>query len=235
MEQNKKNKRFKIIRIALTVIVIITIILASIHIFNLVTKLSTDEVYKLEFQNKIKEWGFFGVLALIGLQIVQIAIAVIPGQPIEVIAGMLYGTFLGVAVCTVGIFLGTAVIYYTIRKLGTGIMKLFFAPETIEKTQNLKIFNDTPKLETFLFIVFLIPAIPKDIFIYLGALTKIKPMKFFLIATIPRIPGLFLMTFAGDSVADGNFITTLIIVSVIIILAIFGNYINKKMTKQNEK
>lgn len=145
---------------------------------------------------------------------------------------MLYGTYAGVLICTIGIFLGTTLVYYTVKRVGTDIMELFFEPSEIKKTKNLKVFQDTPKLEIFLLIIFLIPAIPKDIFIYLGAITNIKPKRFLLIATISRIPGLFLTVYAGSKLTQGSYFIVTIIAVLIGIFGIAGIYINKNMQKQ---
>ncbi len=179
-------------------------------------------------------WVFFGVILVIGLQVIQIFVAVIPGQPVEIITGMLYGTYYGVLICTIGIFIGTYLVYFTVKRVGTDIMELFFKPEDIEKNKNMKVFKNTAKLEIFLLIIFLIPAIPKDIFIYLGAVTKIKPGRFLAIATIPRIPGLFLTVYAGNKLTDGSYFVTIIIAAIIAIFGIVWIYVNNKMTKNDK-
>jgi uncharacterized membrane protein YdjX (TVP38/TMEM64 family) len=225
-----KSEKMRVIRLIIFAIVITEIVILSIKLFGLVNNLS-DEAYRLDFKEKVSSMGFIGVLLVLGLQIVQIFVAVIPGQPVEIISGMLYGTYLGVAICSVGIFLGTALVYFTVKRIGTDIMELFFKPEDIEKTKNMKMFKDTAKLEIFLVIIFLIPAIPKDIFIYLGAVTNIKPKRFLLISTIPRIPGLFLTVYAGSALTNGSYTVAIIVAAIIAAFAIVGILINRKIQK----
>lgn len=145
---------------------------------------------------------------------------------------MLYGTYYGVLICTIGIFLGTALVYFTVKRVGTDIMELFFKPEDIKKTRNMKVFEDTAKLEIFLLIIFLIPAIPKDIFIYLGAVTRIDTRRFLAIATIPRIPGLFLTVYAGNKLTDGSYLIVGIVAVIVALFGIFGIYMNRRLTKE---
>lgn len=225
-----KSDKLRILRLVIASIVLIGIIIFSIKLLSVINNLS-NEAYRLEFKQNVSNMGFLGVLLVLGLQIIQIFVAVIPGQPVEVITGMLYGTYWGVLICTIGIFLGTSLVYFTVKRLGKDIAELFFKPEDIEKTTNMKVFQDTPKLEIFLAIIFLIPAIPKDLFIYLGAVTKIKPKRFLLIATLPRIPGLFLTVYAGSKLTDGSYLVAGIVTIIVAIFWIVGFYINKKMNK----
>ena len=43
----------------------------------------------------VHDGGFIGVLAFLGLQILQVVVAVLPGEPVELMAGLLYGTWGG--------------------------------------------------------------------------------------------------------------------------------------------
>lgn len=241
MNKEKKEKRkltktekLRIFRLVIFAVVMIVIIIFSFKLFDVINKLSND-AYKLEFKQKVSDMGFLGILFVLGLQIVQIVIAVIPGQPVEVITGMLYGTYYGVLICTIGIFLGTAIVYYAVKKIGKDIAELFFKPKDIEKTMKMKVFQDSTKLELFLFFIFLIPAIPKDLFIYLGAVTNIKPKRFLLLATIPRIPGLFLTVYAGSKITEGSYFIVGVVTLIVVAFWIIGFYINSKMQKEEIK
>ena len=48
----------------------------------------------------------------------QVVVAVIPGEPIEVLAGVLYGTMGGLLVCLTGALMGSVIIYYGVKWLG---------------------------------------------------------------------------------------------------------------------
>ena len=231
MNDDKNDKILNIIRIILIVIIFIALIFISIKVFELVTKLTTDEVFKLQFEQSVKDNGILGALLMISLQIIQIFVAIIPGQPIEIIMGMLYGTGMGVILCTIGIFIGTVLVYYVIKKMGTGLMKLFFNKKDIGKTADIKELKNDKKIAALLFIIFLIPAIPKDIFIFFGPFIKIKPKKFFLIATLPRIPGLFLTVYAGTKLTEGSYVMIGLVLAILAVTGMIGYFIQNRKEK----
>ncbi len=146
----------------------------------------------------------------------------------EIVSGMLYGTWGGMLLCLVGIFIGTAIVYFIVRRVGTDFIQLFFKKEQIDNIRNSKLFKDTRKFELLLFVVFVLPLVPKDIFIYIGGLSPIKPKKFLTLATLSRIPGLFITVYAGNKLSEGEFLTVIILIALFLVLGILGYIISRK-------
>lgn len=230
----KKERNMAIIRLILTVLVFIACIVITIKILPIVSKLS-DENYRVYFKEKVNAMGFKGVIFVLLLQILQIVVAVIPGQPMEIVSGMLYGPIGGIFVCLVGIFIGTAIVFYLVRKLGTDFMQLFFSPEKIDSIKNSKIFKNSAKFEFIMLIIFVIPMMPKDIFIYLGGISPVRPKRFLAIATLARIPGLFLTVYMGNRISNGNFSMVVVLIAIILIIAAIGYFIYSRIEQKFEK
>ena len=53
-------------------------------------------------QGKVELLGLWGVLLLLGVQILQIVVAIIPGEPVELAAGAMYGAVGGLLLCLAG-------------------------------------------------------------------------------------------------------------------------------------
>lgn len=233
----KKEKTFMILRFFIVLIVIVIMVYATLKCIPLIGKLA-DEGSRIEFKNEISKMGFKGVLMVLGLQILQIAVAVIPGQPMEIVSGMLYGTWGGMFLCLIGIFIGTAIIFYLVRKIGTDFIQLFFSKEKINEIKDSRLFRNPAKFEMLLFIVFVIPLLPKDIFIYLGGISPVRPKRFLAIATIARIPGLFVTVYAGNKLSEGSFLFTLILVGIFLVIGLigyeWGNRARKKLEDQEK-
>lgn len=230
----KKERNMAIIRLILTVLVFIVCIVITIKVLPIVSKLS-DENYRVYFKEKVNAMGFKGVIFVLLLQILQIVVAVIPGQPMEIVSGMLYGPIGGIFVCLVGIFIGTAIVFYLVRKLGTDFMQLFFSPEKIDSIKNSKIFKNSTKFEFIMLIIFVIPMMPKDIFIYLGGISPVRPKRFLAIATLARIPGLFLTVYMGNRISNGNFSMVVVLIAIILIIAAIGYFIYSRIEQKFEK
>ena len=222
-----REKHLMVIRGIIIFFVIILMAWATIEAFPLISKLSNEET-RIEFKEDIANKGIVGVLIVLGLQILQIVVAVIPWQPMEIVSGMLYGTWGGMLLCLVGIFIGTAIVYFIVRRVGTDFIQLFFKKEQIDNIRNSKLFKDTRKFELLLFVVFVLPLVPKDIFIYIGGLSPIKPKKFLTLATLSRIPGLFITVYAGNKLSEGEFLTVIILIALFLVLGILGYIISRK-------
>lgn len=235
---SKKEKNLMIVRFLIFVLVILAMVYVTLKCIPVISKLANEDT-RIEFKNEISHMGFKGVLMVLGLQILQIIVAVIPGQPMEIVSGMLYGTWGGMLLCLVGIFLGTALVFFLVRKIGTDFIQLFFSKEKIDEIKNSRVFKNPAKFEILMFIMFVIPLLPKDIFIYLGGISPVRPKRFLAIATLARIPGLFVTVYAGNKLSEGSFLVTLILVGVFLVVGLlgyeWGSRKQKKMEAEEEE
>ena len=224
------SKMVKAFKYVLMVVVILVIIGLIVYLFPVVKNLSTLEG-QIEFKNQVSNMGILGYLALFGLQFAQIFLIIIPGEPIEVLAGMCYGGIGGTIFITVSVFIITTIIFFTVRKLGRRFVYSFCSKEKIEKIENSKLFKNEKKIEWIMLILFLIPGTPKDLLVYLGGLLQLKPLKFILISTFARLPSVVSSTFAGSSIAGGNWKFSIIIYAVTFILVGLFIFIANKFDK----
>ena len=119
------SKRVKTFKYILMIIVIALLIGLIVYLFPVVKNLSTPEG-QLEFKNHVANMGFLGYLALFGLQFAQIFLIIIPGEPIEVLAGMCYGGIGGLIFITVSVFIITSMVFLAVRKFGRKFVYSFF-------------------------------------------------------------------------------------------------------------
>ena len=165
-----------------------------------------------DFQRLLQDWidslGAWGWLFLLAIQILQIVIAFIPGEPVELFAGVLYGAWGGLAVCLLGIVLGEALVFFIVRRFGKRLVERLFGPGRLEEYRFL---NTTEKLETVTFLLFLIPGTPKDTLTYLAGITPIRARNFLLLSTFARIPSVISSTWMGATVSRGEWLLTVIV------------------------
>ena len=180
---------------------------------------------------KVRSFGAFAPAAFIAAEIVQIVLAVVPGAPVEVMGGVLFGPVWGVVWCFAGIFTGTSIVFSLVRKLGRPfVMKMF--PK--EKLQRFSLLHNEKKLALTIFILFAIPGTPKDFLTYIAGLTRIAPLKFFLIASAARTPSMAFSVFIGANLGKGRFIAALIMLTVIILLSACGCFIAGKLSDNTD-
>ena len=190
-----------------------------------------------EFKAWIDSIGFVGWLVTLGIQLLQIFVALIPGEPVELMLGYVWGPWLGTFTCLLGIFIGTLTIFLLVRKLGMKFVKKVVGTDDLTK---YKFLSDKNKVDITIFILFFIPGTPKDALTYIAPIAPISPIKYLLIATFARIPSIITSTILGSSIAEGNYTMAIIVFAITALISIlgiiFGNkYVEKRQTKEEEK
>lgn len=179
-----------------------------------------------DFQQLVSSLGFGGWLLLLAIQYVQIVIAFIPGGPIQIVAGALFGPIGGLATCVLGMLLATSTVFALVSRYGHRVIKLFLKEKEIKEYRFLK---DAKRLESLVVILFLIPGTPKDVLTYLFALTPISLGRFMLLSTVARIPAALTSVLAGDSIINGEWLKAVIYFAVISVISLGGLVLHKKI------
>lgn len=156
-------------------------------------------------------------LAIIGVNTLQIALAFLPGEPIELASGYAFGFWEGTAACLVASAVGSSLVYWAVRRWGWKVMGLFFTREQFERFSWLK---DARKLELIMLVIFLIPGTPKDFLTYFAGLTRMRFGAVLAIATVGRIPSIVTSTVAASAFGAGEY--GIMVVSMVIAVLLAG-------------
>lgn len=183
-----------------------------------------DPLKQEKFKTYIANLGWKGWIALLIIQILQIFIAFIPGEIIELLSGILYGAVGGLLICLLGIIIGSTLIYCAMKLLANKYISKYK-----EKLQNYNFLKNKKKTNIYLFTLFFIPGIPKDILIYFAPFLPISFPLFLLISSIARIPSILSSTIIGDSLIQGNYILSIVIFVIFAILGILGILFSDKI------
>lgn len=229
----KKKENIKLIRILSTIAILIILAIFLWKLAPFMNDLSTKEG-QISFKNKISDMGFLGILLLFGLQILQILLVILPGEPFEVLTGMCYGVWGGSLFITLSVFITTTIIFFTVRKLGKKYLYNFFQKEKVDKIMKSKALKNPRNLEMILCLLFFFPATPKDLFVYIGGLLPIKPLRFILISTLVRFPSVITSTMVGANITKGNWHISLIIYLVTFVVAMLSIYLVSLKDKNKE-
>jgi len=219
----KENNTYLIINGIAIFVMIGLITFASIKYGAQIADLLKDPKHFAQWMNS---FGAVGALILIGFQILQIIIAVIPGEVIQIASGIAFGGFFGSVYSILGMLLGSVIVFYATRLLGFGFIKTLVPQKHLEKYN--KLLND-PKFEIILFVIFIIPGLPKDILVYFAGLTPIKPLRFFLIALVARSPAIIGSAVIGASLGKENYVVVAIIAAIAIVAFVLGIIFQEKI------
>lgn len=167
--------------------------------------------------NDVREAGPWGFLILLALQFLQVVVAFIPGEATQMAAGMLYGPWLGSLIIFVGCLLSSAFVFAVVHKLGAPFVRDMVSEKWMQKFDR---FQESGKLELTVFILFLIPAMPKDVLTYLVPLTEMRMRSFMVLSNVARIPGILISAYAANGLVDGNAWQSIVILVVLCIVAV---------------
>ncbi len=232
MEEKKKLNIKELLKNSLPIIIFILLLLALTLIFlPEIKKLGTEEGREA-FGQWIDGLGFGGWLVSLGIQLLQIFVAFIPGEPVELLLGYLWGPWLGMLTCLIGIFIGTLTIFLLVRRFGMPFVKKIVGTDDLTK---YKFLANKNKLELTVFVLFFIPGTPKDALTYIAPIAPISPIKYLLIATFARIPSIITSTILGDSIAEGDYILAVAVFVITAIISILGIIFGNKFIEKKQK
>ena len=226
MEYERKRKWLAGISIA---VVAVPVVLLTLFIWNWLRSFSQDD-----FRDYIQSFGPLGWLVLLGLQFLQVFIALIPGELLETAAGYAFGPWVGTAICYVGVGLASSLIFALTRRYGVKLVEIFVARERINE---LRFLNTERKRNNLIFLLYFIPGTPKDLLTYFVGLTDIKLSQFLILSMIARIPSVISSTFGGHLLGEERYTGAIILYGVTGVVSAIGllgyNMYLKKKQQQN--
>jgi len=192
-----------------------------------------DRFRSLEEINKLlKQYKTASIFIYIGLQVFQIIVSVLPGQALQFAAGYAYHFWLGFLFSVIGVALGTVITFYLARLLGKDALHVIFGEERFSKfvhTLNSK------RSFIVLFVIFLIPGIPKDLFTYAAGVSEIRIIPFLLLSLIGRTPAMIGSILMGSMFYNGSYIGLIIMGAAAVTLFVLGLINRNKMVKWTDR
>ena len=170
-----------------------------------------------------------GRLIFIGIQMLQVFIAFIPGEAVEVAAGLAFGAWEGLLLSLIGVAIGSSIIFLLTKTLGHRFVELFVSEDQIN---DLAIIRSDTRLNSLVFLLYFIPGTPKDVITYLVGTTRMKLHTFLIISLIARIPSILTSTWCGSKIINGDYTEAVIIFAVTGIIGAAGLLIYRTVSKK---
>lgn len=184
------------------------------------------------FRAWVDRSGIRGRLLFVGMIFLQVIVALIPGEPLELAAGYAFGAVEGTLLAMLGIMLGSAVIFLLVRRFGKKVVEVFFPEREVKRLAFLK---DPRKTKVLTFILMTIPGTPKDLLSYFVGLTPLTLRQWLSIVVISRIPSLVTSTISGAAAGEENYVLAGVTLSITLTLSCFGIMYYRKICKEQEK
>lgn len=147
------------------------------------------------FEQSVNRLGRWGALIYIGLIALSVVVSPIPGAPLAVIAGALWGTVLAGIYSVIGGFLGGLIAYYLGRTLGRSAIKALTGKMIVFSKRKGEIY-----LGWLIFGSRLLPVLSFDLISYGAGMTGLSLPIYATATLLGMIPSTFLLTYLGDAI-----------------------------------
>jgi uncharacterized membrane protein YdjX (TVP38/TMEM64 family) len=172
-----------------------------------------------EFRDFIKGYGAYGFLVAVGIQVLQVFIALIPGEFVEIGMGYAYGWFEASVLSLFGVAIGSGLIFILTKKFGVRFIEIFVSGD---KINDLKFIKDEEKFNRLTFLLYFIPGTPKDLITYFIALTRMTLKDFLGITLFARIPSVVSSTVGGNFIGEKRYAEALILFVITAAVSLVG-------------
>lgn len=176
--------------------------------------------------------GIWGRVIFVCMVIIQVLVAFIPGEAIELAAGYAFGAVEGTLLSMVGIVTGSWIIFWLVRKFGVKIVETFFDKKKISEVGFLK---NTKKTKVLAFLLMLIPGTPKDFLSYFAGLTNLELSHWLCIVLVARIPSVVTSTVTGAAAGEERYILAASMLVLTGIISAAGILYYRRLCKQENE
>lgn len=161
--------------------------------------------YILKNPHRIKQiimsYGEYSILAFSILQVLQVIAFFIPGEVVQIAGGYIYGITWGTMLSLLGITIGSIVVYNISRFYGRPLIKKIISEKDLKFFEKVLRMGSTNHI---VFLLYLIPGIPKDVLAYICGISSISFKDFVMYSTLGRLPGIFMSAYFGAKLGSEN-------------------------------
>lgn len=184
------------------------------------------------FRQWVDQQGPLAPLLFTGMVILQVIVAVIPGEPLEIAAGYAFGAVEGTILCVLGTFLGGILVFLLVRRFGLRAVEIFFPPE---KLQRLRFLHNERRLARWVFLIFFLPGTPKDVMCYFVGLTSMPLRTWALISAVARLPSIITSTVGGNALGMGEYTFAIIVFAATLVISGIGLLLYRAVCSARER
>lgn len=184
------------------------------------------------FRFWVDSYGFWGRAAFVGMVVLQVLVAFIPGEPIELAAGYAFGFWEGTFLTLGGFLIGSWIVFALVRRFGVKLVEIFFSRNKIAEFRFLK---NPRKTKVIAFLLMLIPGTPKDLLSYFAGLTRLKTGEWLTIVAVGRLPSLITSTVTGAAAGQENYLLSAVMLAVTLLISGSGVLYYRRLTRLERK
>ena len=216
-------------RVAATVLSVFSVlscVLAAIGVLYIRREFADPDIVR----DWVGENYFLGAIVMLSICILQVVIALIPGELVEIAAGYVFGPWWGMLICLVGAMIGSVLVLLLVRRMGRKFVESIYPREKIDA---LPILNDPSRRNALTALLFFIPGTPKDLLTYVIGLTEMSIPAYVLLTSVARIPSILMSTLGGDALVADRLSAAILFFSVAAVLSLGGYVLYRHIQKRH--
>ena len=220
-------RRRKILTVISMIVVLILVGLVTLMVWHWLSGFSEES-----FRDYIQSFGAAGWVVFLGLQFLQVFIALIPGELLETAAGYAFGPLWGTVLCYLGVAGASTLIFSLTRRFGLRLVEIFTSREKIQELWFLK---DETRRNHLIFLLYFIPGTPKDLLTYFVGLTDIPLGAFLMISMIARLPSVVSSTIGGHMLGEENYVAAVWLYGITLAVSLGGMVLYQGILRKRQK
>lgn len=182
-----------------------------------------------QFRAWVDSFGCWSRVIFLGMVVLQVLVAFIPGEAIELAAGYAFGIWEGTLLSMIGIVIGSWIIFVLVRRFGVKLVEVFFDQKKISEVRFL---NTSRKTKVLSFLLMLIPGTPKDFLSYFAGLTQLTLKQWLLIVVVARMPSVLTSTVTGAAAGQKQYGFAAIMLVVTSVISLAGIFYYRRLCKE---
>ena len=211
------QKKYIILSVVFVIFVGVLVLLHQSGLLNI--------FYGERLKATILGFGLWAPILYIGLYALA-SLLFIPGSPLTLVGGALFGPWFGTLYTVIGATIGAVLAFILSRAVG----HRFIAYGTGKVSQKLQAYDEKIAAHGFLTVLFLrfVPLFPFNGLNFALGFTKVSFKDYFLGTFLGIIPGTFAFVYFGDSLSTLSPVKIVSALGLIVGLSLLGKWIMKK-------
>ncbi len=162
----------------------------------------------------VSGFGVSAPLVFMGIQVLQVVFAPIPGEATGFVGGYLFGTFQGFLYSSIALTLGSWINFMIGRLLGWRYVRRMIPAGVRERMDFLLRHQGV----VIVLILFIVPGFPKDYLCLLLGISALPARAFILMAGLGRMPGTLMLSLQGASLYGRHYVALAVLFAACLLL-----------------
>lgn len=175
--------------------------------------------------------GPYSTAAFILLQAGQVVLSPIPGELTGIVGGYAYGTVFGFILSTLGLTLGSWMVFELARILGRPFVERVMSRRLLERFDFLS--KNSGAMACF--VLFAFPGFPKDALCYLLGMSRMRFGTFMVVSTFGRMPGTYVLSLQGSTLRSEDYVAAGIVAASCGLLLLFAYLYRERLFRRLKK